>query len=65
MDARMQFEWSGEKAKKLIKAIEQAQLLGPDMADIVDRDDADYEIRLSVTLKHKRKSRKKSNGPNE
>ena len=58
MDARLQFEWNGEKAKEFVSAIFEKGFF-PGNEDIVDRTDADYEITLMVKLKHKRKSRKK------
>ncbi len=65
MDARLQFEWSNEKAKNLVKMISEVGYFGPGNEDIVGRDDADYEVTLSVKLKHKRKPRKKHKMENE
>lgn len=61
MDARFQFEWSGEKAKDAVTTIISDVNLVPDRSykDIVKRDDAEYEVTVSIRLKHKRKSRKK------
>ncbi len=59
MDARLQFEWNNNKAKNIVKVIAGAGFFGPSNEDIVDRDDAEYEVSLTVRLKHKRKTRKK------
>lgn len=61
MDARMCFEWSNERAKNLVTAIHKAGFFGPGFEDIVDREDADYEVSLTVRLTHRRKSRSKKN----
>lgn len=61
MDARLVFEWSGEKAKNLVSDLSNKGHFGPGNDDIVNRDDAEYEVSLTVRLKHKR-VRKKSNG---
>ena len=60
MDARLQFEWSNDKAKMFVDHIQNAGFLGQSYDDIANRDDATYEVSLQVTLKHKRKTRKKS-----
>lgn len=59
MDARLQFEWSNEKARELVTVIGGAGFFGAGNEDIVDRDDAEYQVTLSVKLSHKRKSRAK------
>jgi hypothetical protein len=59
MDARLQFEWSNEKARELVTVIGGAGFFGTGNEDIVDRDDAEYRVTLSVKLTHKRKSRSK------
>ncbi len=60
MDARLQFEWNGEKARDCVAKILGDNNLVPDQTygEMIDRDDADYEVKLSVMLKHKRKTRK-------
>lgn len=65
MDARLQFEWNGDKAKNVVASLFRDKHLADEMSDIVDRDDAEYEVTVSVRLKHKRKSRKKSVGLDE
>lgn len=59
MDARLQFEFSNDKAKSIVKILFDNAYLGTGNSDIVNRDDAEYAVTLSVNLKHKRKSRKK------
>lgn len=61
MDARLQFEWIDDTAKNLVKILFDNGLLGTGNADMVDRDDAEYVVSLSVKLKHKRKSRSLKN----
>ena len=57
MDARLQFEWNGEKAKEFVSAVFEKGFF-PGNEDIVDRADSDYEITLYIKLKQKRKPRK-------
>ena len=64
MDARLQFEWSNDRARDLVSAVHKAGFFGPGNEDLIDRDDADYEISLTIKLSHKRKSRKKSTSTN-
>lgn len=59
MDARLQFAWSNDKAKDLVTALHHQGFLGKDNDDVVNRDDANYEVSLSVKLTNKRKARKK------
>jgi len=62
MDARLQFEWSNENAKLLVKTLFDAGLLGSFNEDIVNRDDATYDVSLAIKLTNKRKARKKKIG---
>ncbi len=59
MDARLQFEWNGDKAKNVVASLFRDKHLAEELNDIVERDDAEYEVGLVVKLRHKRKSRKK------
>jgi len=67
MNARISFEWSGEKAEKCVARILTDSELVPDLSyqDMVHRDDAEYEVTLIIRLKHKRKSRKKNDAAKE
>lgn len=67
MDARITFEWNGEKAKKCVAQILTDSELVPDLTvrEMVNRDDSEYEVTVAIRLKHKRKSRKKNAAPHE
>lgn len=59
MDARLQFQWNADKAKRLVDDLQNQGHFGPGFEDIAPRDDAEYEIFLNIKMKQKRKSRKK------
>jgi hypothetical protein len=59
MDARLLYNFSGEKADLFIKALEVGEFKDPGLQSLASLKHVEFEISLDITAKSKRKKRER------